>query len=144
MGQSTMLVLLVVWGFIALSLAQEFGESDMAEAQKPGECPKEIAQHHNNPTLPPCPDLCVNKDNCTIQSCITDTQCPGSLKCCNTRCGMECSPPHFRNPCRGNVDCPWTLKCCSGICDSDCVYQPTKQSFLTKGLLFPVSIKKLL
>ncbi|KAM4636063.1 uncharacterized protein O3C94_017300 [Discoglossus pictus] len=128
MGRLVMLTLMVMWGVIAVSLSQEL------EAKKPGECPEDPAASLGDPTLPPCPAPCVDNENCSAPTCTADTQCLGSFKCCEARCGMECRPPSFRSPCRGNLDCPWTLKCCGGVCDSDCVYQPKITTPLTKGL----------
>ncbi|XP_056385230.1 WAP four-disulfide core domain protein 2-like isoform X2 [Hyla sarda] len=89
--------------------------------RKPGGCPEAENEY---PIYSTCSDLCKDEGNCMIQSCVSDSSCEGSLKCCKTKCGAECLPPVFRSPCQNNFDCPLTLKCCSGVCDNDCVYQP--------------------
>ncbi|XP_053306238.1 waprin-Phi3-like isoform X1 [Spea bombifrons] len=134
-----MIGLLILWGLVGFSLSKDVGEIniDTAEVKKPGECPEDIWDHKSASILPPCPDPCMDKDNCTTQSCVDDSQCPGSFKCCKARCGMECLPPKFRSPCRGDFDCPWSLKCCDGICDSDCAYQPQRKYATTKEVPSP-------
>ncbi|XP_069835159.1 waprin-Phi1-like [Dendropsophus ebraccatus] len=125
MDKSMKLVVPLLWGILALTLSHELSEpnASVQNIRKPGGCP-EAEKVGLLPSM--CSDLCDNKDNCTIQACATDSSCEGSLKCCKTRCGTECLPPAFRNPCENNLDCPLTLKCCSGVCDSDCMYQPRK------------------
>ncbi|XP_063289898.1 WAP four-disulfide core domain protein 5-like [Pelobates fuscus] len=138
MGQFPVLVLLLVLGCTATCFSQDVGESNKDEVPKPGGCSPESPHHDNEP--PPCPDPCEGIENCTTTSCTIDSHCDGSLKCCKTRCGMECVPPYFRNPCQGKHDCPLGLKCCNGVCDSDCIYQ--QKSRVTKGSLSAVSKKK--
>ncbi|XP_077311532.1 uncharacterized protein LOC143930802 isoform X1 [Lithobates pipiens] len=115
-------LLLVMWGAFAVALSQDLGGSQIGAGglRKPGDCPK-VSEGSEDYTQ--CSETCVDKDNCTTNTCDSDPECEGSFKCCRTICGTACVPPVFRNPCQDNFDCPWSLKCCEGVCDSDCVYQ---------------------
>ncbi|KAM3913992.1 uncharacterized protein RB166_019160 [Leptodactylus fuscus] len=127
MDKAVTFAALVLWGVLfALANSQELENPNggIENGRKRGGCPEGAQQ---DLVSSKCSDLCENKDNCTIQTietCVDDFNCEGSLKCCKTRCGTECLLPIFRSPCQNNFDCPWTLKCCGGVCDSDCVYQP--------------------
>ncbi|XP_027685322.2 antileukoproteinase isoform X6 [Chelonia mydas] len=72
--------------------------------------------------------------------CLSDSQCPGPEKCCDTGCGLGCvltqqgkpdtcpyiivkcameNPP---NRCYSDRQCPRFKKCCETFCGRNCVY----------------------
>eukprot|EP00079_Xenopus_tropicalis_P028112 XP_012822819.1 PREDICTED: perlwapin-like [Xenopus tropicalis] len=93
-------LLLIVVSAIDLCLSQELTE----DGAKPGDCSSVNSKFYSN------------------QPCQKDSDCPGSLKCCEDPSGMKCFIPNFRSPCQGDFDCPETLKCSNGDCISDIKY----------------------
>ncbi|XP_029437405.1 WAP four-disulfide core domain protein 12-like isoform X2 [Rhinatrema bivittatum] len=64
---------------------------------------------------------CASNSICTFKNCTVDSDCLGTMKCCNAYSGRYCVAPVFKTPCEDNKDCPGELKCCkNGACDSAC------------------------
>ncbi|XP_068113598.1 whey acidic protein-like [Hyperolius riggenbachi] len=93
-------------------------------AEKRGHCPSVSS----NSSIAACsPPLCVNGTNCTSvnttsSDCTTDASCQGTLKCCNTDCGLKCVDPEYNTVCDEDDDCLETLVCCKKSCVAVCAF----------------------